>query len=170
MSSAAMFQQGTSWFEIARQQALVLATTSKEFVDIHARGVSRALLFPFAGQVEARPALLVQSRNSKIVSKVPKAAVWVLIVANAFFLSLTTGLTIFALVVSSKDSNIHQIRTRLGTSGLASQLFEESYGQRKVKDSEELFEEHTQDDEKLYKKVRVEITAEGGAQFRTVRD
>jgi hypothetical protein len=165
-----MFQQSSGWFADARDQASVIATTSKEFIDIYARGASRALLFPFAGQVEARPALQVQSRSSKIVSKVPKAAVWVLVVSNILFLSLAIGLTIFALVVSSKDPDVHQVHTRLGVSGLTSQLFEEGYGQQKVKDSKELFEEHTQDDEKLYKKVRVEITAKGGAQFRTMRD
>jgi hypothetical protein len=170
MRSVPLLGQAGLWFEEVRGQASVLATTSKEFVDIFSRGSSRALLFPFAGQVEARPALLVQSRSSKIVSKVPKAAVWLLVVSNLLFLLLAIGLTIFALVVSSKDPNVHQVHTRLGVSGLASQLFEEGYGQRKVKDSVELFEEHTQDDEKLYKKVRVEITAEGGAQFRATRD
>jgi hypothetical protein len=170
MSSASMFQILEAWFDAARDKASVLTTTSTEFVDLYSRGVSHVLLLPFAGQVEARTALLVQSRSSKIVSRVPKAAVWVLVVSNFFFLSLTIGFTVFALIVSSKDPNVHQVHTRLGVSGLASQLFEERYGQQKVKDSEELFEEHTQDDEKLYKKVRVEITAKGGAQFRTMRD
>jgi hypothetical protein len=170
MPSAEIWKQFPADFQRARDKASVLARTSKEFVETYSQGVSRALLLPFAGQVEPRPALLVQSRSSKIVSKVPKAAVWVLVVSNILFLSLAVGLTVFALVVSSKDPDVHQVHTRLGISGLASQLFEEGYSQRKVKDSEELFEEHTQDDEKLYKKVRVEITDEGGAQFRTMRD
>jgi hypothetical protein len=170
MPSVYSLHQSTRWFIFAEAKASIFATTSKEYVDIYSHGISQALLFPFAGQVERRPALLVQSRSSKIVSKVPKAAVWLLVVSNILFLLLAIGLTIFALVVSSKDQNVHQVHTRLGVSGLASQLFEEGYGQRKVIDSDELFEEHTQDDGKLHKRVRVEITAEGGAQFRTLRD
>lgn len=161
-----MWGYADRFYTPASDEANIIPKTVKEIIDTYSRAVSRLSLIPLASQTTPQPALLVQSRGSKVVSKVPKAAVWTLVVANMLFALLALGLTLFALTTWSPD--IHQLYTRLSITGLIAQLFEGSYAHRHVKDDEELFREHAGVKEEA-KRVGIEKTASGGVVFRLVQ-
>jgi hypothetical protein len=103
--------------------------------------------------------LLVQTRAQKIMTRVPVAAVWLLVLANLFFAALGIGLASIAWMTADKD--IHQVRTRLGVPGLAAALFERNSENRIVKSDKELFQENDKDGLPLVL-VGVQHTVTGG--------
>jgi hypothetical protein len=117
-----------------------VAQSTDEFKQMYMSQMARGYTGPLGTQVSERPALAVQTRSSKIVSKVPKAALWLLVTANLFFATLAITLTVLAISVESSD--VHQLRLRLNIVGLTAQLFEGKHAERKVKEEEDLFEEH----------------------------
>lgn len=163
MPMSAMWRKFTTQITQATHEANVLAESVDHYVDLFSRGMSRRYTTQFAGQTSSRPSLLVQSRNSRLVSKVPKTAIWILVSANLLFIVLALGLTGFALAASSAD--VYQVYTRLGVAGLAAQLFEGSYARRVVKNNEELFGEHAEAEDKIIKRVGVERREEGGTEL-----
>jgi hypothetical protein len=153
-------------FERAGAEMNVMATNAEELVNSYAQAVSHIFLAPMSGQSNPRTSLAVQSRNSQIISKVPKAAVWLLIVANLFFILFAIALTILALVFSSPD--VHQVYIRLRVAGLMAQLFEGEHAQKQLKDSYNLFREHAngEGDEKVVNRVIVKRSAAGGSELK----
>ena len=143
-------------------QANGLAKNVSHFAQLLSQGMARQYLVPIVAQSSPRPALLVQSRSSKIVTKVPKSALWILVIANLLYAILAIILAILALLVTSMD--IHQLRTRLSVTGLAAHLFEGEYAERDVKDEKDLFEKGD-----VSKRVGVRRTEAGGATFSVVK-
>jgi len=139
--------------------------SAPEMIDLYSRGASAALTAPFAGQTEARPALAIQSRMSKVVSSVPKAAIWLLVLANLLFALFALVLTVCALRATLRDRSVHQVQTRLNIAGLAAQLFEGKHAREYADDEDNLFEERDGRRERLVKRVTVEPTVEGGAAY-----
>jgi hypothetical protein len=139
-----------------------LATSADDFLTRISRGMAKDYVAPIATQTSPRPALLVQSRISKIVSRVPKSALWLLVTANLLYIFLAVSLTALALMVTSMD--VYQLRTRLSVVGLASQLFEGAFSGRAVKDERQLFDSRNgaMDGQK---RVRVKKDTEGGTMF-----
>jgi hypothetical protein len=86
---------------------------------------------PLAAFTVPSYSLLVQTRNQKIMTRVPVAAVSLLILANLFFAALGIGLAIMAWMAADQD--IQQVKTRLGVPGLAAALFERNSENRIVK-------------------------------------
>ena len=166
MPMALMFRFSTVLLEYARTEASVVAKSLDEYVQIFSRSMASKYLAPIAGQVSSRPALLVQTRSSRIVSKVPKTALWILITANILYIILAITLAILALLVMSTD--VYQLHTRLNVTGLAAQLFEGPYAEQKVKDNKELFQMPAKVDGGL-NRVRIHRTATGGTKFSVVK-
>ena len=104
----------------------------------------------------------VQTRSSKIVSKVPKSALWLLIVANFLFAALAIALTILALSVASAD--VHQLHARLNVVGLTAQLFEGDHAEGMMREEEDLFGEHSEQVGQV-KRVGVSKSTRGGVRF-----
>jgi hypothetical protein len=165
MTMADMFHFGLTIRENVLSEANYLATNVDEFVKFFTRGMARAYVVPLGPQSSPRPALLVQSRNSRIVSQVPKAALWLLVTANLLYIILAISLTVLALVVTSMD--VQQLQTRLNVTGLAAQLFEGAYAGRQVRDEKELFEASARVDGGV-KRVGVQRTRTGGTTFEVV--
>ncbi|KAI4613440.1 uncharacterized protein J4E87_009907 [Alternaria ethzedia] len=103
--------------------------------------------------------IVVQTRARKIMTSVPVAAVWLLVLANLFFAALGTGIAIMAWMVADQD--VHQVRTRLGVPGLAAALFERNSENRIVKSDKELYQENDKDGLSLVL-VGVQHTVTGG--------
>jgi hypothetical protein len=103
--------------------------------------------------------ILVQTRARKIMTRVPVAAVWLLVLANLFFAALGIGLAIMASM--SADQDIYQVRTRLSVPGLAAALFERNSENRIVNSDKELFQENDKDGLPLVL-VGVQHTVTGG--------
>ena len=139
--------------------------SAPEIVDLYSRGASAGLAASFAGQTEARPALDIQSRMSKVVSNVPKAAIWLLVLANLLFALFALVLTVCALRATLRDRSVHQVQTRLNIAGLSAQLFEGKHAREYADDEDKLFEERDGRRERLVKRVTIEPTVEGGAAY-----
>jgi hypothetical protein len=165
MAMADMFLFGVTSKSAVVSEVNYLATNMDEFMQFYTRGMSRAYLSPLGAQSSPRPALLVQSRNSRIVSQVPKAALWLLVTANLLYIILAISLTVLALLVTSMD--VEQLQTRLNVTGLAAQLFEGAYAGRQVRDEKELFEASARVDGGV-KRVGVQRTRTGGTTFEVV--
>jgi len=133
---------------------------------VYSRAASRQFLLPLAAQTTPRPAIIAQSRNSRVVTKVRSSAIWILVAANLLFVGLGITLCITALVTLSNNEHVLQVQARLGITGLTAQLLEGIFAQRKVKDDKQLFECHKEGNGKMKKLVSVERTAEGGIIFR----
>jgi len=106
--------------------------------------------------------LKVQSRSSKIVTRVQKGAVWTLVCANLLYALLAIGLTTFALLSSS--ITVHQVCTRMTVAGLVAQLFEGQFAWRMVSGSNELFEENSNHGSKPKRVMTVRLP-DGGTEL-----
>ncbi|KAF2110269.1 hypothetical protein BDV96DRAFT_199768 [Lophiotrema nucula] len=147
------------------QRVNIIANSSHSVVEEFARGMSQAYVAPFADQTSSRPARLVQLRSSKVVTKVPKAAIWTLGIANCLFSLLAVALAVAALLAEATTTGVHQVQTRLNITGLAAQLFEKKFSEQRVKSDEDLFEDRDGMRERIVKRVAVEPTDAGGAIF-----
>ena len=138
------------------------ATSMDAFIDSYALSLSKIRSYSLATQVSPRPALLLQTRTSKVITKVPVAALWLLVLANALYTCFALGLATIALVYT--NSNVHQVHTRLTIAGIVAQLFEREYAEREVESDEQLFKENVEKDAEI-KRVGVRRTDTGGSIF-----
>lgn len=168
MVLAEMWHNNAVLFDSMSQEVNFLATSPIDFVDVYSQAISRRFLTPFAGQISPRPALLVQVHNSKVVTKVQKAAVWTLVAANMLFAFFGLALTLWAVGIGGqkyKARDVYQVYTRLGVMGLSAQLFEKDHSARQVEDEQELFETRYEEKGRSVKRVGIERTATGGSIF-----
>lgn len=114
-------------------------------------GMSKAYPFPLASQLSSSASLAAQVRSSKVVTRLPVAALWTLVVANMGLAVLGLGLAIWALRLASPD--VHQTQMRLGVAGLAAALFDR-----------EMFEQSASADEGLF----AEKNAGGGSDVKRI--
>lgn len=137
-------------------------TSPSAFIGSIELGMSKAFSYSLASQSSGRSSLLAQVRISKVVTQLPVAALWFLVVANVGYAVLAIGLAIWALLQVAPD--VHQVHLRLGVSGLAAALFDrEKFGQLATAD-DELFAEKGLDQMDV-KKVGFKRTNTGGSVF-----
>jgi hypothetical protein len=168
MLMAEMWHFNAAYLDVVTHEANFRANTPSEVPEVYAQAISRKFLIPFAGQITARPALLVQTKSSRVVTKVPKAAIWTLVVANMLFAFFGLGLTVWAMLAAKgrdKAREVKQVFSRLGIMGLSAQLFEGEYARREVDGEEELFELRYGEKDRMVKRVGVDKTNSGGAVF-----
>lgn len=132
------------------------------FIDSYALSLAKVRSYSLATQMSPRPALLTQTRNSKVITKVPVAALWLLVIANALYALFSLGLAVMALVYTTPS--VHQVYTRMSITGIVAQLFEREYAERAVDSEEMLFRENV-DKEAEIKRVGVRRTDTGGSAF-----
>lgn len=137
----------------------------KEMIASFELGVSNIFASILAAQTNGRQAHLVQSRDSKIVSKLPKSALWVLVSATCAF--ILSGIVLAVLAFTATSPEVHQVHTRLTTAGLAAEAFEKPYVDCVIENDEDLFQEFA--DEKhpdwTWKRVGVKTTETGATVF-----
>lgn len=158
--SALMFIQNQ--YDRALQYASSSAISMQTFIDAYALELSRIRSYSLATQMSPRPALLAQTRVSKVITRVPVAALWLLVLANTIYTLLGLTLAIMALVYTSPS--VHQVFTRLSITGIVAQLFEKEYAEREVDSDDMLFRENVDKDAKI-KRVGVRRTDTGGSAF-----
>ena len=139
-------------------------TNADDYLVRISRGLAKLDLAGIASVADTRSAHLVQSRITKLVSRVPKTVLWILVTANSVYVVIAIALAVLALWVTSDNCDVSQVRIRLSVVGLASQLLEGPVSERAVKDDKELFENQSANYSEQ-KKVKVTITEEGGAAF-----
>jgi hypothetical protein len=130
-------------------------------------GMSRAYSYPLASQMSARPSLLAQERTSKVVTRLPVAALWILVATNLCYAALGLGISVRALMRITDD--VGQAQTRLGVTGLVAALFDREHFEKAVNDEEELFEEKTMGRKGGVKRIAITQTKEGGVWFALYR-
>ena len=142
MPLADMWFIGTSAFQDALQESSIFSVGNEVDVRVRAysRAVSRAYISEMASMTERRPALSAQSRVSRVVTKVPKLAVWLLVSANILF--MLHGIVFAGLAVVATSPSVYQLALRLNITGLTALGFEGAFALNKAKESRDLFEEH----------------------------
>ncbi|KAF2279921.1 uncharacterized protein EI97DRAFT_370045 [Westerdykella ornata] len=166
---ASMSSFPIAFFGAELSMAVVAAGTANDpdgFIETYARETSKIYTRMLAAMTVTQPASLAQLRVSKIVTKLPVSALWILVVANMSFVALAFGLTILALMSASED--VYQVHTRLSITGLAAALFENSHAEKAVKSDSELFEESCPAKDRPLRKVGVRRTDTGGSSFHVM--
>ena len=151
-------------FLMSAASLATLSQTTTQWTDQIALAYSRVAMSYFAGSVVALPALQAQKRTTFIVSRIPTAPLWSLIVANMLFVVIGFMLTTFAIM--ALDDENKDVQVRLSIAGLVADRFESSRARRDVKEKEDLFEEKSGGDS-----VRIGIVkaGEGGYIYSVVR-
>ncbi|KAL1603833.1 hypothetical protein SLS60_005424 [Paraconiothyrium brasiliense] len=126
-------------------------------------GMSRAYSFPLASQLSSRASLLAQVRSSKVVTRLPVAALWTLVVANVGFALLGLGLAIWAMRLATPD--VHQTQMRLGVAGLAAALFDHEKFEQSARADDGLFSEKSEKSGVDVKRIGFKRTGTGGSTF-----
>lgn len=139
-------------------------TTPEAFIKEYEYTISKQLGIPLVIHTEPAPATNTQRRKASVITRLPKVALWLLVVANLLFALLGCILTSLALKATSPE--VHQVHVRLSTAGLAAQLFDPQHARREAKNDAELFREKSRDEKMGYdKRVGVRRTVHGGAEF-----
>lgn len=125
--------------------------------------MSRGFSFPLASQLSGRASLLAQVRTTKVVTRLPVAALWTLVVANVGFAMLGLGLAIWAFGLASES--VHQVQMRLGVAGLASALFDREKFEESAHADDGLFAEKSGKGEIDVKRIGFKRTGTGGSTF-----
>lgn len=162
LPGVAAFMFLTHQYDRALQYASSSASSMQAFIDSYALSLAKVRSYSLATQMSPRPALLTQTRNSKVITKVPVAALWLLVIANALYALFSLGLAVMALVYTTPS--VHQVYTRMSITGIVAQLFEREYAERAVDSEEMLFRENV-DKEAEIKRVGVRRTDTGGSAF-----
>jgi hypothetical protein len=105
------------------------------------------------------PDSLAQTRIRRVVTQIPAAALWLLIIANMLYAILTLMVTIIAWRAS--NDTLHQVRLRFCMAGLAVALFDDGSEDRVVTAQNKLFHETEQESRPLVK-VSIKPTDIGG--------
>jgi hypothetical protein len=141
--------------------------TPDEFVKNYESVMSKVFAIWLVIHTVPAPATLVQRRVTKILTKLPSAAFWLLVTANLLFVLL--GLSLSVLAARATSQEVHQVHTRLSTTGIAAQLFDWQHSRRAIKDDFELFKENTAKGcmTGVKKRISTRYTELGGADFVT---
>ncbi|ORY07935.1 hypothetical protein BCR34DRAFT_590145 [Clohesyomyces aquaticus] len=131
-------------------------------------GMAKAYSFPLASQLSSRPALEVQERTSKVVTRLPMSALWFLVLANLSYAVLGLALAVWAMLRVSRSPEAHQVQMRLSVAGLAAALFDREMFEQEAETDEGLFEEKRRMGIGAGKRVGVRMTEMGGSAFEVV--
>ncbi|KAF1975318.1 hypothetical protein BU23DRAFT_634502 [Bimuria novae-zelandiae CBS 107.79] len=123
--------------------------------------MSKAYSLPLASQLSPRASLLAQVRTSKVVTRLPVAALWTLVIANLGFALLGVGLAGWAL--TKAGPGVHQVQC------LTSALFDREKFEQSARAVDGLFTEKTAKDQVDVKRIGFKRTSTGGSAF-TVYD
>jgi len=149
---------------IQAENLAILSHSNTSWPTQMALAYSKVAMSYFAGTVIAMPALENQLRTTSIVSRIPAAPLWALVIANMLFAVMGIVLALFAIMAS--DDGNKDVQVRLSITGLVADRFEGAYARRDVKKVEDLFEEKHGEDS-----VRIGIVkaGEGGYTYSILR-
>jgi hypothetical protein len=149
------------------QEASRNFTELHDYVAIWELYISKAFTMPLVMHTVPSSPTLVQKRIISIITELPAAALWLLVIANLLFTML--GLVLATLAIRATSPEVHQVHTRLTTVGLAAQLFDWQHARKAAKRDSELFKENVRKDGKIAvrKHVSIRSASPGGAEFMT---
>lgn len=117
----------------------ILSNTAQELADIIALAYSRTALALGAQAVMRTPALAAQERQSFLVSRVPAAPLFTLVIANLLF--VVFGIALAAVAIKTSGGDVREVQARLSIVGLVADRFEGQRGRDGVEHMDDYFEE-----------------------------
>jgi hypothetical protein len=136
------------------------ALSLNAWFEAYALGMSKAFTATLAVHTVPHDSIRAQKRLGNVITKVPAASLWLLVLANMAFAGLAVAMAGIALR-AAQDADVYQVHVRSGTPGIVAALFERHSQERVVKDDSELFQENDFDGKALVE-VGVQKTAQGG--------
>jgi len=106
-----------AWISGAQQ-----SNTSEELADFFAQRFSETALSMVVGITEPAPTLAERSREHLLVTRLPKAPFFTLIVLNLLYAAL--GVLLAGLAIASQPRRTRDVQARLSIAGLVAALFE----------------------------------------------
>ncbi|KAF2005420.1 hypothetical protein P154DRAFT_616245 [Amniculicola lignicola CBS 123094] len=162
MPAASLFSTMPHYFDTAVDDANRIRTSTSAMVTEFSKSMSHLFAATLSGQLSARPSPYVQKKVSILVSQMPKAALWTLVVSNLLFAGIGVVLAGIAWRVSGEE--VQQIQMRLGIPGLTADVFEKRNNGLQVKSERGLFQENDVV-EPVVRRVGVRRTDTGGTVF-----
>jgi hypothetical protein len=130
-----LFIKRAAWVAVQQQSV----TAMEEYM---ALAYSRAFVVVAAGSIQPAPAEQVQLRSTKLVTRLPKAPLFLLVGANLLFVVVGLLLTFMAVVASMRSGETRELQARLSIEGLVALYFEGERARAPAKSIEELFWEN----------------------------
>jgi hypothetical protein len=138
-----------------------LSDTAQELADKIAIAYSQVSLAVGSNAVTPQPAPAVQERSSFLVSRVPAAPLFRLVIANLLFAAL--GICLASIGLATSGGDVTDIQARLTVAGLVADRFEGLMARRGVTEMEKLFEENDGDGSM---KVAIDRARRGGYEYK----
>ena len=104
-----------------------------------AMSFNRASLSVGASTLQPNDAIAAQERSTKLVTRIPKAPLYALVLANMLFVAL--GIALAVLAIARSGGEVREIQARLSIEGLVAYAFEGRRAKESVESIDDLFEE-----------------------------
>jgi hypothetical protein len=140
----APFVAVTGYLEMYVESALRVAglsNTSQQIADKFGISFGQIMLAASSGVMEPVQNQAEQTRTQILVTRMPKAPLFTLVVANLLYVLFGIALVCFICVGNPRES--YGIKQRLTAEGLAARLFEPDNNNASAESTEEFFEEST---------------------------
>lgn len=112
----------------------------QEWVSTYELEISKSFTVPLAVHTVPEKSIRAQIRVSKVVARVPVAALWLLVLANLAFVVL--AIIIAGMALKTVVGDAQQVCMRFGVSGLVAALFEVEADNKVVDGESEMLEEN----------------------------
>jgi len=124
---------------------------------------SRASLSVGASTLQPNDAIIAQERSTKLVTRIPKAPLYTLVLANMLFVAL--GIALAVLAIARSGGEVREIQARLSIEGLVADIFEGRRAKERVESIDDLFEEKYGQEST---RVVIRNSARGGYEYQTL--
>jgi hypothetical protein len=141
------------------------SSTVQAMADQMALAYSKAGLSFFAQAVVPAPALAAQAWSTLLVTRMPLAPLYALIITNLLFVVTGLVLVLLAIALTVPKAEVRDIQGRLSIAGLLADRFESRHGKQAVRKIEGLFEEN---DGQSSVRVGIDRSTEGGYSFKVI--
>jgi hypothetical protein len=96
-------------------------SSPENFIRSFEIGMSKAYSYSLASQMSSRPSILVQRRITKVVTRLPVTALWLLVAANMLYALIGWIIAVCAMLKVSKE--VGRVQKELSVDGLVQALF-----------------------------------------------
>ena len=153
---------GTDYLKQSASVA-VFSESMQELCHKFAMSFNRASLSVGALTLQPNDAIVAQERSIKLVTRIPKAPLYTLVLANMLFVAL--GIALAVLAIARSGGEVREIQARMSIEGLVVAIFEGRRAKERVESIDDLFEEKYGQEST---KVVIHNSAQGGYEYQTL--
>lgn len=106
---------------------------------------------------------MAQERSTKLVTRISKAPLYTLVLANMLFVVL--GIALAVLAIARSGGEVREVQARLSIEGLVADIFEGRRAKERVESIDDLFEEKYGQEST---RVVIRNSAQGGYEYQTL--